>query len=258
LRYISGAVRTRRRRSARLIAAVLAVVALFATLGIALAVSINAKPASGPRDNGNDVQQPITVTGDLSDTVTAGFTSLGAYWDLPNPGVPNSSYLMTNNDLVDQKLVIAHVYGHSDFFRNNMWFAETNRKMMDEMANHGTRVRRYMDRFGMETVESFIDVCLSVENLIDPHSQFFRRERDKPGPEAEAEVVRRIPGKPYMDAYLNPPEFLEEQARKLKEMETRERGFPTHPVKDVLKFVLEHGPLAPWQQDILATVGVPW
>ena len=48
--------------------------------------------------------------------------------------------------LVDQKLVMAHVYGHCDFFKNNFWFSQTNRKMMDEMANHGNRIRRYMDR----------------------------------------------------------------------------------------------------------------
>ena len=48
---------------------------------------------------------------------------------------------------------MAHVYGHCDFFKNNAWFSQTNRKMMDEMANHGNRIRRYMDRFGVEEVE---------------------------------------------------------------------------------------------------------
>ena len=65
-------------------------------LGVALATTIGAKPTSGPRDNGSDVHTPITVSGDLSDTVTTGFTNLGAYWDLPAGG-PNSSFLMTNN-----------------------------------------------------------------------------------------------------------------------------------------------------------------
>ena len=36
---------------------------------------------------------------------------------------------------------MAHVYGHCDFFKNNYWFSQTNRKMMDEMANHGNRIR---------------------------------------------------------------------------------------------------------------------
>src|SRR5512134_1846414 len=60
---------------------------------------------------------------------------------------PCYAYLMRSNSLTDQKLVMAHVYGHCDFFKNNYWFGQTNRKMMDEMANHGNRIRRYMDRY---------------------------------------------------------------------------------------------------------------
>src|SRR5690606_23454026 len=50
---------------------------------------------------------------------------------------PCYAYLMRSNSVTDQKLVMAHVYGHCDFFKNNMWFAKTPRKMMDIMANHG-------------------------------------------------------------------------------------------------------------------------
>jgi len=80
---------------------------------------------------------------------------------------PCYAYLMRCNNLVDQKLVMAHVYGHCDFFKNNLWFAHTNRKMMDEMANHAIRIRRYVEHFGENRVENFVDVCLSLENLID-------------------------------------------------------------------------------------------
>ena len=52
---------------------------------------------------------------------------------------PCYAYLMRNNDITDQKLVMAHVYGHCDFFKNNLWFSHTNRKMVDLMANHSTR-----------------------------------------------------------------------------------------------------------------------
>ena len=57
-----------------------------------------------------------------------------------------------------------------DFFKNNFCFPQTNRKMIDEMANHATRVRRYIDKLGLEQVEDFIDRCLSLENLIDYQS----------------------------------------------------------------------------------------
>ena len=70
---------------------------------------------------------------------------------------PCYAYLLNTNEMVDQKLVIAHVYGHCDFFKNNAWFGQTNRKMLDQMANHATRISRYIDRYGFEKVEEFID-----------------------------------------------------------------------------------------------------
>ena len=74
---------------------------------------------------------------------------------------PCYAYLQESNALVDQKLVIAHVYGHSDFFKNNLWFSQTNRKMMDEMANHATHVRKHIEKHGHDAVEKWLDVCLS-------------------------------------------------------------------------------------------------
>lgn len=85
---------------------------------------------------------------------------------------PCYAYLMDGNDFVDQKLVMAHVYGHCDFFKNNKWFSKTNRHMINQMANHAVRIRRMMDEFGVDKVEDFIDKCLSLENLIDAYRPF--------------------------------------------------------------------------------------
>jgi spore cortex formation protein SpoVR/YcgB (stage V sporulation) len=78
---------------------------------------------------------------------------------------PCYAYLMRCNNIVDQKLVMAHVYGHCDFFKNNLYFAHTSRKMMDEMANHGARIRDYVEKFGEDEVESFMDRCMSIDDL---------------------------------------------------------------------------------------------
>src|SRR5215469_14432834 len=101
---------------------------------------------------------------------------------------PCYAYLLRCNQMVDQKLVMAHVYGHNDFFKNNICFSRTNRKMMDETANHGNRFR-------------------SLENLIDIHSPFIKRrdevsrydfhpedEEDKGGP-------TKFQSKDYMDTF---------------------------------------------------------
>ena len=40
---------------------------------------------------------------------------------------PTYAYLVRSNSLMEQKLVMAHVFGHADFFKNNVWFAPTER-----------------------------------------------------------------------------------------------------------------------------------
>ena len=170
---------------------------------------------------------------------------------------PCTAYLLECNATVAQKIVMAHVYGHSDFFKQNVWFSKTNRKMLDEIANHATRIRRYMEKHGVETVEDFIDACLSLESLIDPHSQFIARDRprEEETPEGdERQVVRRMRSKDYMMNYINPPAFLEDQRAKLDEERTKARNLPEEPVRDIMKFLAEHAPLESWQLEVLSII----
>ncbi len=167
---------------------------------------------------------------------------------------PCYAYLLECNSRVDQKLVMAHVYAHCDFFKNNLSFSKTNRKMMDEMANHATRIRRYMDKHGVETVERFVDTCLSLENLIDPHAPFIVRDRPKPQEEEPRPVVKRLKSKSYMNDFINPPQHIEAQKKKLEEEARRKKRFPENPVKDVLRFLIEYSPLENWQRDVLAII----
>lgn len=166
---------------------------------------------------------------------------------------PCYAYLMRSNSITEQKLVMAHVYGHCDFFKNNAWFSHTSRKMMDVLANHGSRIRRYMDRHGVEAVEDFVDVVHSLDNLIDPYSPFIQRDDGRPRNDAgDAHEVKKIAAKDYMDRFINPPEFLAQQKRKMQQEDERNRRFPARPMRDVLKFLLDHAPLELWQQDVLA------
>jgi len=168
---------------------------------------------------------------------------------------PSYAYLMDCNLMVDQKLVMGHVFAHVDFFKNNLWFRHTNRRMLDQMANHATVVRTHMDKEGVGRVEQFIDLVLSIDNLIDPHLPHIRRgeaatEASVAAAEAETHS-HRMPAKDYMDKHINPPEYLKEQERKRVEELERMRSFPDEPVRDVLGFLLKHAPLARWQRDIV-------
>lgn len=174
---------------------------------------------------------------------------------------PCYAYLMRCNHTVDQKLVMAHVYGHCDFFKNNAYFAHTSRKMMDEMANHGTRVRRYVEKFGEDEVEGFMDRCKSIEDLIDIHSTAIRRREDvsrynfTETKEEEELKLTRFKSKDYMDDYINPRAVLkaeEEERKKLKEQTAK--NFPEQAEKDLMLFLIEHAPLKPWQRDVLSII----
>jgi len=170
---------------------------------------------------------------------------------------PCYAYLMRCNLTVDQKLVMAHVYGHCDFFKNNAFFAHTSRKMMDEIANHGARIRRMVERHGEDEVEAFLDRCMSIDDLIDIHSVAIKRRDEHPKFEikpdddegAEDKPVR-FKSKPYMEDYINP--HSDDGPAKPKEPGAVQ--FPDHPQKDVLLFLIEHAPLKNWQRDMLSIV----
>ena len=184
---------------------------------------------------------------------------LGRIYEMVINNDPCYAYLLNDNMFVDHKTVIAHVYAHCDFFKHNTWYSKTNRKMIDAMANHGTRVRRYLERHGADRVEQCIDRFLSIENLIDPHSVFMRRSpKTLPAGVSKKDngaEVTRFPAKSYMDRYINPPEKLadDREARKAADKKEKE-SFPTKPVRDVLLFLLEHAPMEDWEADILSII----
>ncbi len=170
---------------------------------------------------------------------------------------PCYAYLLEGNSQVDQKLVMAHVYGHNDFFRNNQYFSRTDRRMIDLMANNAARVRRYMDRHGVNTVESFIDTCLSLDNLIDPWLSFRDTPNQAPAssnlPEAlDNDRVRLQNERTYLEDYINPPAFVESQRQRQRDKrESDKRKNPAQPERDVLGFLMQHSPLESWEADVL-------
>lgn len=85
---------------------------------------------------------------------------------------PCYAFLLENNSLMQNKLITAHVLGHSDFFKNNAYFSLSNRDMVESMAVTARRMREFESIFGMERVESFLDAALSIQEHIDPQEVF--------------------------------------------------------------------------------------
>jgi len=199
---------------------------------------------------------------------------LSRIYEMVINNTPSIAYLLEGNSMVDQKLVMSHVYGHVDFFKNNYTFQSTNqgldprtgqpiRKWIDTMANHGSIVRRWANRIGIDKIEEFIDTCLSLENLIDLRKPFepkgdnkARSQRDEKDPYAadakqpEELALLRV-DRDYMQSYINPEKFVEQQRKKLADEKARERKTPEHPERDVMGFLVEHAPLEAWERDIV-------
>jgi stage V sporulation protein R len=190
---------------------------------------------------------------------------------------PSYAYLLEGNSLTDQKLVMAHVFGHVDFFKNNFCFRSTDldtwgrsidpvrergpgydpdRRWIDEMATHGARIGRHIERHGINKVEAFLDQCLSLENLIDPWAPFAGKvlPRDVQKEEDEPARVPRLRAKEYMDSFINPEEYLEAQKKKMEQQKKPERKVPDRPERDVLRFLLDHAPLERWERDVLEVI----
>ncbi len=178
---------------------------------------------------------------------------------------PCYAYLLEGNGLTDQKIVIAHVYAHNDFFKNNVWFSPVPRKMLGEFGNHRYQMEAIKEKVGEEKVDEFLDKILSIDWLIDDHSLMIKREPEKlkneSGEELEEEKPRRLGTKDtpfYLDSWLNPLEhlkFQEEEEKKKKELQKMiERGLkiPLRPTRDILKFLVDYAPLEQWQKYIIS------
>jgi stage V sporulation protein R len=159
---------------------------------------------------------------------------------------PSYAFLLETNSPLQNKLVIAHVLGHVDFFKNNHWFSKTNRRMVDETARHARKMEEYEYTHGRKVVEDFLDAVLSIEEHIDPHF-FIRRESDDQDKKTDA---RRKEGR--YDELLTKSELGEEEAEAVSPREKSRRSKVRLPEKDIVYFLMKNSPaLEDWQRDVM-------
>lgn len=159
---------------------------------------------------------------------------------------PSYAFLLEGNSLIQNKLIVAHVLGHSDFFKNNVRFRNTNRQMVESMAASAERIRQYEIQFGKDRVEQFLDAALSIQEHIDP-TLTLPRLSWRENPEKKASVANRKQS-PYDDLW-----DLDERGKKDAVSSEPERSkIPPEPEKDLILFIEEFSTiLEPWQRDIL-------
>ncbi|MBV9928236.1 MAG: SpoVR family protein [Acidobacteria bacterium] len=160
---------------------------------------------------------------------------------------PSYGFLLETNSPVQNKLVMAHVLGHVDFFKNNVYFSKTNRRMVETVSAHSGRMGEYEFRYGRKTVERLLDAVLSIEEHIDPNF-FIRREEAEAKPGAPKKQPKQ-PGR-YDDLWKlgeTAPDPAESDAS-----DERPRG-DRLPEKDLLYYIMRNSPaLKDWQRDVIA------
>jgi stage V sporulation protein R len=167
-------------------------------------------------------------------------------------------YCLDSNTLVDNVTVVAHALGHADFFKNNIYFSQTSQNMMNELANHGARIRRYMTRWGKERVTEFIDHVLRIDTLIDPSKAWEpKRYKDRVTKDArkyhQPGRLKVEDGHDYMEDYLNTEEWIKKQHEQIEKIEAAEYlDMFVGSTKDIMGFIRDNAPLKPWESDIVS------
>lgn len=165
-------------------------------------------------------------------------------------------YCLDSNTLIDNVTVIAHALGHNDFFKNNIFFSPTSQNMLNQLANNGTRIRKYIARWGKEKVTEFIDHVLRIETLIDPAAAW-NKKVCKEVVVKDSRTFREPPRlnveHDYMDSYVNPDKWKQEQRRKVERADVAEQiDLFNEPTKNIFGFIRDNAPLKLWQADIVS------
>nr|WP_042529991.1 SpoVR family protein [Oceanobacillus oncorhynchi] len=159
---------------------------------------------------------------------------------------PCYAFLLNTNSLIQNKLIIAHVLAHCDFFKNNIRFANTRKDMVESMTATAERIAHYEMVHGKEEVESFLDAILSIQEHIDPSIVRFKLP-----PKAADDMIEEDTHKKrgeYDDLWSLDQRGKSSQTKKVK----RQKKIPPSPEKDLLLFIEEYSrELEDWQRDVL-------
>jgi stage V sporulation protein R len=177
---------------------------------------------------------------------------MGLAYEIVINSNPCISYLMEENTLAMQALVIAHAaYGHNSFFKGNylfrMWTDAAS--IIDYLVYAKNYVAQCEEKHGLEAVESFLDSCHALQNHgVDRYRRPSRKSLAQ-------ELSERIDREAYAQRQVN------DLWRTLPRMAAKEgaapeaKRFPEEPQENLLYFIEKNAPLLePWQREIVRIV----
>ena len=177
---------------------------------------------------------------------------MGLAYEIVINSNPCISYLMEENSMAMQALVIAHAaYGHNSFFKGNylfrMWTDASS--IIDYLVYAKNYIGECEERHGLDAVEDLLDSCHALMN----HGVDRYRRPTKLS--LAQEQARRAEREAYAQQQVNDMwRTLPRKAEKASE-EAETSRFPEEPQENLLYFIEKNAPLLePWQREVVRIV----
>ncbi len=174
---------------------------------------------------------------------------MGLAYEIVINSDPCIAYLMEENTLPMQALVIAHAcYGHNSFFKNNYLFRTWTdaSSIIDYLVFARNYVSRCEEKYGITEVETFLDSCHALMNYgVD---RYKRPQKIS----MEEEQRRQDEREAFLQSQVNA--LWRTVPTKATEA-TPEVTFPSEPQENLLYFIEKNAPLLkPWQRELVRIV----
>ncbi|MDO6564431.1 SpoVR family protein [Amphritea sp. 1_MG-2023] len=175
---------------------------------------------------------------------------MGLAYEIVINSNPCISYLMEENTMTMQALVIAHAcYGHNSFFKGNYLFKTWTdaSAIIDYLLFAKNYIAKCEERHGVDAVEQMLDSCHALMNY--GVNRYLRPQPITP----EEEKNRLLEREEYVQRHLN--QLWNTIPRKDEVVQDKTPHFPKDPEENLLYFIEKNAPLLePWQREIVRIV----
>lgn len=172
---------------------------------------------------------------------------------------PSRAYTLKSVPFSLKVATFAHVFGHNDFFSNNVYIGYTRKNMLSAASAARERFLEYEKKFGIEEVEKILTAAKALELNIDPDLGSFR-ETQKRIKARLLKELKEISRNNLLSARL---------ARKLRQEDEElrkkvETYLPFFHERDILFFIIENSPFIreiydpDWRAAVVDMLSVCW
>lgn len=170
---------------------------------------------------------------------------------------PARAYLMKDNTIALQTLIIAHVVGHVAFFNMNKYHVENDENIASRLSNASNRIEDYINKYGIDLVEATIDAGHSImlhsnpwlteETEEEKLERIFEQKKQKKHDKQVTQFMDMFEDELVVD--------IEREKYNNQLYVALKNKTPIVPTEDLIRYIIDHSRnLSVWQKDILEII----